>query len=289
MNDIKMIVTDYDGTFSPRGLSGSWEVDNPASILEAKSAGIPIYVSTGRAWPQIIEPIKMYGFGGFCIASNGASITEVSTGNILYKKALPPESLLPMLQIGKKYDVVMQVAHTHKVGIIETKDPERSNKAFERQTMLHKATGYLPYLCKTPEEAVKVSKERADNDDHADMIMFLADSPEVIDPNLVSELKAIPGVEIIQTFISHVSAMASGVDKGAALVKLAEICNIDLKNVMAIGDEENDMGMIKIAGVGVAMGNARQDVKDAADYVTDLPENGGFAKAVRRFALGMDI
>ena len=59
----------------------------------------------------------------------------------------------------------------------------------------------------------------------------------------------------------------------------------DRSQVMAFGDGENDIAMIKFAGIGVAMGNASDDVKAAADYVTDTVDNGGIEKALKHFGL----
>lgn len=73
--------------------------------------------------------------------------------------------------------------------------------------------------------------------------------------------------------------------KADALQVVAEHYGIDRSNVMAIGDSYNDMDMLEWAGLGVAMGNAPKDVKEAADYVTTSNEEEGVAEALRRFVL----
>ena len=60
---------------------------------------------------------------------------------------------------------------------------------------------------------------------------------------------------------------------------------IESKDVMTIGDENNDIEMLEFAGIGVAMGNAKQHIKDKADYVTDTNENDGVAKVIEKFIL----
>ena len=60
---------------------------------------------------------------------------------------------------------------------------------------------------------------------------------------------------------------------------------IEIKDVMTIGDENNDIEMLEFAGIGVAMGNAKQHIKDKADYVTDTNENDGVAKAIEKLIL----
>jgi hydroxymethylpyrimidine pyrophosphatase-like HAD family hydrolase len=74
-------------------------------------------------------------------------------------------------------------------------------------------------------------------------------------------------------------------DKGCALQVICDHYGIDRKEVMAMGDSFNDIAMIEWAGVGVAMGNAYDMVKDAADYVTTSNDEDGVAEAIRKFVL----
>ena len=73
--------------------------------------------------------------------------------------------------------------------------------------------------------------------------------------------------------------------KEFGLRKLAEELGYDLKDVYAFGDALNDMEMIKVAGVGIAMGNAKEELKAIADYVTDDINNDGIMKALKHFKL----
>jgi Cof subfamily protein (haloacid dehalogenase superfamily) len=76
-----------------------------------------------------------------------------------------------------------------------------------------------------------------------------------------------------------------GASKATALKQLLKDMKIKPENMMAAGDAENDIEMIQLAGLGVAMGQAAQDVKDAADYVTDSNDADGVAEAIERFVL----
>ena len=73
------------------------------------------------------------------------------------------------------------------------------------------------------------------------------------------------------------------VHKGNALLKLCAYLNIDPSQTMAFGDGLNDVTMLKTAGIGVAMGNAAPQVKEAADFITDTNDNDGVAKAIEQF------
>ena len=72
-------------------------------------------------------------------------------------------------------------------------------------------------------------------------------------------------------------------DKGKAIIELAKYLNIDMKDVMAIGDANNDISMIKAAGIGVAMDNAFDEVFEYANYRTESNNNSGVAKAIMKY------
>ena len=76
-----------------------------------------------------------------------------------------------------------------------------------------------------------------------------------------------------------------GVSKGNAVAKLCEELGLTAENVMAIGDEENDISMIEFAGIGVAMENAVPAVKEAANEITVDNDHDGVAKVIEKFAL----
>ena len=79
-----------------------------------------------------------------------------------------------------------------------------------------------------------------------------------------------------------------GVSKGNAVKVLAKKFGINREEVICIGDNENDISMIEFAGLGIAMGNAIDKVKDAADYITDTNKNNGVGKAIEKFILNID-
>ena len=83
----------------------------------------------------------------------------------------------------------------------------------------------------------------------------------------------------------NIEINAVGVDKGRGLMELGELLGIRPEEIMACGDGDNDIGMLKRAGLGVAMGNAEEDVKAAADYVAETNDDEGAAKAIVKYVL----
>lgn len=79
--------------------------------------------------------------------------------------------------------------------------------------------------------------------------------------------------------------MCKGVSKGEGLRFAAATMGVPLADTVAIGDSDNDLTMIEVAGIGIAMGNGEQCVKDAADWVTDAVDASGLAHAFERLGV----
>ena len=99
-------------------------------------------------------------------------------------------------------------------------------------------------------------------------------------------LEDIPGIELTRSGPRNVEINPIGVNKARGIEELAGHFGISLSQVMTLGDEENDIPMLKAAGYGVAMKNGSEDAKAAARFITDSNNDGGWAKAVRKYALG---
>ncbi|MDD1668086.1 MAG: phosphoglycolate phosphatase [Methanomicrobiales archaeon] len=103
-----------------------------------------------------------------------------------------------------------------------------------------------------------------------------------VPPDEVREFVRDRGVKVIDTgFALHLQS--KGISKGLALTRLAAGMGIPLEEFLAVGDSENDVEMIEAAGIGVAVANAGEAVKAAADYVTEKGDGDGFAEAVARY------
>lgn len=102
---------------------------------------------------------------------------------------------------------------------------------------------------------------------------------------LEKELQALYGesLGIYRSEPYFIEIVPRGVDKGSSLAMLAEHMGMAREDVICCGDGFNDIPMLRWAGVGVAMGNAGQAVKDAADYVTGTNDEDGLLEVIRRF------
>ncbi len=93
-------------------------------------------------------------------------------------------------------------------------------------------------------------------------------------------------VDAVFSGTTHLEVTRAGVNKGSALRELAAYMGIPLERVVAIGDEQNDISMLRIAGLAVAMGNASGEVKAVADSVAPTNDEGGLAQALQTTVLG---
>jgi hydroxymethylpyrimidine pyrophosphatase-like HAD family hydrolase len=92
-----------------------------------------------------------------------------------------------------------------------------------------------------------------------------------------------PDLVITTSIVNNIEINSREATKGVALKKLADYLKIPLESTMAFGDDTNDTTMLKAAGIGVAMGNAYDEVKQSADFVTKDCDDNGVAFAVRHF------
>ncbi len=280
MRDIKMIVTDFDDTFYVHNPAGSWKVDNPAALNEARDAGIFVYPCTARPWPQAAKLIADFNFNNLCVHDNGAAIVRIDSDETIFQKSMSRDIVEAVLDFAQRYDLVTQICAARFMGYFTPngKTKEEQIKKTMESINLDK---FAFFLSNSIEEALETYQ------DNCLLIRFIIEPEDgSISKAMEDELLSLRDIEVTWSHLRAMDIMAKGVNKGDGLEKLAKLTGVSLKNIMALGDAKNDASMLKIAGFGVAMGDAAQITKDAADYVSENAVDSGFAKAVRKFALG---
>jgi Cof subfamily protein (haloacid dehalogenase superfamily) len=115
--------------------------------------------------------------------------------------------------------------------------------------------------------------------------MMMIDEPDILDAAIAKLPKSFYAeYTILKSEPFYLEVLNKSASKGQALKDLARILDIPKENIMAIGDNENDIDMIQYAGMGVAMGNAVASVKEVSDYITDTNEYDGVATAIEAIA-----
>lgn len=272
---IKLICIDMDGTL----LMDQQKVadEDKKAIKEAVEKGITVAITTGRVY----DCARMYSdtieLKTPIIACNGAYIGGANNEEI-YNNPLKLEDLEDFNRITKKNNLFTYV--NTNWGIISTKElPENHVYKVLNRTLPEKERIRLEVV-KDLDEAFKkydgeilkgvcVEKEFKDS---------LREAKEEL-------IGCTTDLEVVSSWDDNFEIMKKGSSKGEAVKMLAKHLGVSQDEVMCIGDSENDLSMITWAGIGVAMGNAIDEVKKAANYVTSDNKHAGVAEAIRKFAL----
>lgn len=272
---IKLICIDMDGTLLVDTQKVSEE--NKNAIKEAINKGVHVAITTGRLYGCAKLYSDSIGLKTPIIASNGAFIGDIN-GDTIFENPLSENNIRDFLKITSKYDLFSYL--TTNSSIISFKEVPEDH--------MYKV------LNKTLKKDDQIVFHTLDNIDSVydfhDENILKGVSIEKIDfcklNKAKEELKSCSSdLEIVSSWNNNFEVMKKGSSKGDAVKQLSKFLNIDKKDIMCIGDSENDLSMIEYAGIGVAMGNASEDVKSKAKYVTDTNVNSGVAKAIQKFVL----
>ena len=275
MNDIRLLALDIDGTILTREKKLTARTKN--AIESAADAGIAIALVTGRPFHGIPDELMFLKGLGYVISSNGAVTTDVMQGMCLRIANLDQELAIEIIGMLRVLDLVY-AAFADGVGYCEL-------EPFNRHIGMIDNPGLETYIRKSRritcdmEGVLRASRNGVEN------IWFIAqDKAERNELN--REINNKWNVRTVMTGKADVEIGSPEADKGLALSKLAEHLSVDKSGIMAIGDNDNDMGMLKAAGIAVAMGNADEEVKRIADIITDGNNDDGAAKVIEKFLSG---
>lgn len=273
MTRYKLICLDVDGTLYNEARVIPKE--NIEAIKEAYSRGILICIVTGRMYNYGALYGGKIGIDILTIGSNGAFVKYDDA--ILNHDYMEEKTLFDMVDILKKYDVLTHYNEWNT--LISDRDIGEGNGYLD-------ANSHLPEDRKIEivitDDLKKTFRERKSK--VLKSVSFEFDDKEKF-LRLREELKDHPDLEAISSTPFNLEIVKKGVSKARGIEKLIERLGILREEVIAIGDGENDIPMIRYAGMGVAMGNALEEVKAVADMVTDTNDRAGVAKAIRKLCL----
>lgn len=276
--DIKLIALDLDGTLlnSKKQLSK----ENRKALTECIQNGILVVPCTGRTADGIPSEIKDIDGIRYAIATNGAVIHDLKENAVLDTKMLTWEKAMELLEFVDNYPV-MYDPYIEGRGITEP-------KFFEN----------LSDYCLTDALQDLVKKTR---DLHPSIIDYVRNIRKPVEKinlffpdmegraRLRAELNKQADILVTSSIPNNLEINALGASKGEAIHRLADLLGIDRAQTMAIGDGENDFTMIRMAGVGVAMKNASEELQAEANYVTETNDDDGVAAAIYRLVFGKQL
>ncbi|GIH60122.1 Cof-type HAD-IIB family hydrolase [Microbispora siamensis] len=250
---IRWIVTDLDGTLVGRDLAMV-----PASrdaLRRFRAAGGEVVIATGRMELSARPFYDELGLDGAAILYNGARTVDLGTGAVLRSRHLPPRAWRTLLgMFGDLPEGVYPVAFCGGEALAVDDVPELRDYA-RRDGIDLRDPGDWSAL--PPGGITKC--------------MLIGDPlPEL----------AIPGTVTVRSEATYLEVLPEGATKGTALRALAAAHGVPLEQIAAVGDNPNDIDMIAMAGLGVAVGDGHPDVRAAADVVVGACADGAVADVV---------
>lgn len=273
---IKLVATDLDGTFLDD--KKHFLDENMQAFAECAARGIQIVPATGRTRIGIPDEIKNMPGVRYAITVNGAVVVDLQTDEVISSCYLKPETAIRIMELARdSEDEIMYDAYVDGVG-------------YTRQEFWDNLSHYVP------DQGVHdlVRRTRRPVPDNIEYIAKNCVNVEKVNLFFVTQeartrmrdtLAAVPGILVSSSLVNNLEINAVGADKGGALLRLSEHLGLKQEETMAFGDGENDITMIRMAGLGVAMENAEECVKTVADYVTVTNNEAGVAAALRKFVL----
>ena len=264
----KLIVTDMDGTLLNR--EQEMTPKNREAIDFAIENGVSVALASGRMYDSAKQHIEYLNMDIPIIACNG-SLIKSSNGTLIYSNKIDTELCLKAVEVLEKYNVYYQCQHED---LLFCKESDNKDSKYYK----------INEFMKTQTKVV-IEDDLKDSILNNDILKFtiIEENNTSILPVIKEELEKIEGLKITSSWENNIEIMSEGVDKGQAIKMLCEHLNIDRSEIMAFGDNYNDIEMLEYAGLGVAMGNSNDDIKESADYVTDTNEESGFANAIFKF------
>ncbi|MCR8996198.1 Cof-type HAD-IIB family hydrolase [Brevibacillus laterosporus] len=268
MQNYRMIVLDLDDTLLQDDHTISTRTK--IALMKAQEAGVKVVLASGRptyAMTHIAEELELAKYGSFILSFNGAKIINWKTKEELFSSTLPVQTVHELYDISKK----------EQVGILSY---DGDDIVAETVTAYTQKESEITGMNIKEVESFKQAITRPV------VKVLMVDDPTklaIVEKKLQKQLEGQLSVMRSKPFFLEFTE--AGVDKGTSLHQLIHRLGIEQAEVIAIGDSYNDLAMINFAGLGVAMGNAPDDIKEIADYVTDTNMNHGVAKVVETFIL----
>ncbi len=269
---MKLIALDLDGTL----LTTEKELtpENEAALRRAAEAGIEIVPATGRFYGAIPEAVRSLPYVHYAITINGAQVWDVRAAQPLLRAEIPWRRAVKVLSILDALPVIY--------------DCYMDNWGWMTQSHYDRAAEFAPHrhsldmlrYFRTPVSELKVHLAQVGHDVQK-IQMFFRDMD--LRARTMEELALrFPDLAVTSSLPRNVELNSVQAQKGLALEGLAARLGIPMAETMAFGDDLNDVSMLRVAGIGVAMANAGPEALAAADKITASCDENGVSQAIER-------
>lgn len=264
---IKLIAVDVDGTL----LNSNHELSerNEAALRKAVAQGVEVVLATGKTRNSTMQYIEKLALNAHGIYLQGLAIYD-GAGNIRWQQTLDPALARQVITFAEDRGFTL-IAYSGMRILARIHNEQMYNGMVKYHEPMPEIVGPLQNIV---------------NDMPIHKIMAIGEAAPIKALRWQLSLQLGTAARLVQAGVPEmVEILPPNGSKGTALKQLLKDLKIPAENALAIGDAENDIEMIQLAGIGVAMGHAAQNVRDAADYVTGSNDEDGFAQAIEKFVL----
>ncbi len=261
---IKMIATDIDGTILP--YNGIFSQKTKDCIKKLIEKNIKVVLVTGRMHSSATPIAAQLGLNTPVISYQGGLVKDFE-GNTLYQRNLDSDCAKKIIQWARENNVHLNLYINDKL-YVENDD---------EHIQFYIKGKFVDYtVCSFDDlDLENINKLLA---------IDINDSKRVTSCMEILR-KDYPNLYIVKSTPNFCEICSKEAKKSLSVEFLYNMWGLKREEVLTIGDQNNDLDLIECGGIGVAMGNATEELKDAADYITDTVENDGFVKAVEKFVL----
>lgn len=263
----EVLVLDVDGTLVNTKKEITKRTKN--ALIECQENGIKVVIASGRCTEGIRHQAKAIGldrYGGYILSFNGGRTTNFATGEVVYDIPLPEGMLHELYDYSRQEHTGLLTYHNGVIIADRADDPyivmdgEACDIPIEVPEDFHRDVHFNVNKCiltGSPEELAKLEPKAAE--------------------------KYAGKLSVYRSEGFYLEMMPLGVDKAYGISKLLERLGYSRSQVVCCGDGFNDVSMIEYAGLGVAMANAKKEVREKADYIAPSCDEDGLVDVIHRF------
>lgn len=245
------------------------------ALMRAQKDGAHIILASGRPTygiAPIADHLEIDKYNGYVLSYNGGKIVNWQTKEELYSNHLPT-NVIPILYNYAKENGYALLGYAGKEIITEMPD----DKYVKEESRINKM------------EIRKVDNLLESLESNPTKLLMTGDASLMIKAE--EELAEIVGnrMDVFRSAPFFIELVPKGIDKAQSLNRLLELIGLSTNDMIAFGDGYNDLSMLKLAGVGVAMANAVPEVRAEADFITKSNEEDGVAFAIEKFCYEADM
>ena len=271
MKNIRLVASDLDGTLLNKNKEITPRLFEALEKLD--ELGIYFVPSTGRPFGTVPKAIKELPFLKYVITSNGATIYDATEQKNIIENYLTPEAVDAVIEVAKELPIITEYFIEGKAFIAKAVYDDLS--PFD----LTESHEFYIKNSRTPVEDFWNEMKR--NNAVLENINLVFKDME-LRKEVWDKLKTLGLASVTAATTKNIEITSLYATKAQALEKLCEVLGFCRENVLAMGDGDNDMPMIQFAGIGVAMANGEEHIKQAADIIADDCNDFGAAKILEQ-------